>query len=57
MLKEMVDSVSGVPGSLNLSVLAWYVASVVIAIIGLKIISYYMFLSGKSRGANRHILM
>ena len=37
----MIDTVSGVPGSLRLSVLAWCVASVVIAIIVLKGISYY----------------
>ena len=41
VLQQMIDSVSGVPGSLNLSVLAWCVASVVIAIIALKGISYY----------------
>lgn len=40
VLQQMIDSVSGVPGSLKLSVLAWCVASVVIAIIALKIISY-----------------
>ena len=41
VLQQMIDAVSGVPGSLKLSVLAWCVASVVIAIIVLKGISYY----------------
>lgn len=41
VMQQMIDSVSGVPGSLSLSVLAWCVASVVIAIIVLKGISYY----------------
>lgn len=41
VLQQMIDSVSGVPGSLKLSVLAWCVASVVVAIIVLKAISYY----------------
>ena len=41
VMQQMIDTVSGVPGSLKLSVLAWCVASVVIAIIVLKGISYY----------------
>ena len=41
VMQQMIDSVSGVPGSLTLSVLAWCVASVVVAIIALKVISYY----------------
>ena len=41
VMQQMIDSVSGVPSSLKLSVLAWCVASVVIAIIVLKSISYY----------------
>lgn len=41
VMQQMIDAVSGVPGSLKLSVLAWCVASVVIAIIVLKGISYY----------------
>ena len=41
VMQQMIDTVSGVPGSLRLSVLAWCVASVVIAIIVLKGISYY----------------
>ena len=41
VMQQMIDSVSGVPGSLKLSVLAWCVASVVIAIIVLEGISYY----------------
>ena len=41
VMQQMIDSVSGVPGSLKLSVLAWCVVSVVIAIIVLKGISYY----------------
>ena len=41
VMQQMIDSVSGVPGSLKLSVLAWCVASVVVAIIVLKGISYY----------------
>ena len=41
VMQQMIDSVSGVPGSLNLSVLAWCVAGVIVAIIMLKGISYY----------------
>ena len=41
VMQQMIDSVSGVPGSLRLSVLAWCVAGVVVAIIVLKGISYY----------------
>lgn len=41
IMQQMIDAVSSVPGSLELSVLAWCVASVVIAIIALKGISYY----------------
>lgn len=41
VMQQMIDSVSGVPGSLKLSVLAWCVASVIFAIIVLKGISYY----------------
>ena len=41
VMQQMIDSVSGVPGSLKLSVLVWCVVSVVIAIIVLKGISYY----------------
>lgn len=41
VMQQMIDSVSGVDGSLKLSVLAWCVVSVVIAIIALKLISYY----------------
>ena len=41
VMQQMIDSVSGVPGSLKLSVLAWCVAGVVVAIIVLKGISYY----------------
>ena len=40
VMQQMIDSVSGVPGSLKLSVLAWCVASVIFAIIVLKGISY-----------------
>ena len=41
VMQQMIDAVSGVPGSLKLSVLAWCVAGVVIAIVVLKGISYY----------------
>ena len=41
VMQQMIDSVSGVPGSLKLSVLVWCVASVIFAIIVLKGISYY----------------
>ena len=41
VMQQMIDSVSGVPGSLKLSVLAWCVASVIFAIIVLKGISFY----------------
>lgn len=41
VMQQMIDSVSGVPGSLELSVLVWCVAGVVIAIIVLKGISYH----------------
>ncbi len=40
VMQQMIDSVSGVEGSLKLSVLAWCVISVVVAIIVLKLISY-----------------
>ena len=40
VMQQMIDSVSGVPGSLQLSVLAWCVGGVVLAIIALKGISY-----------------
>ncbi|MBR5577757.1 MAG: ABC transporter ATP-binding protein [Lachnospiraceae bacterium] len=41
VMQQMIDSISGVPGSLNLSVLSWCVAEVIVAIIMLKGISYY----------------
>ena len=41
VMQQMIDTVSGVPGSLKLSVLALCVVSVVLAIIVLKSISYY----------------
>ena len=41
VMQQMIDLVSGISGALKLSVLIWCVASVVIAIIVLKGISYY----------------
>lgn len=40
VMQQMIDSVSGVSGSLQLSVLAWCVGGVVVAILVLKGISY-----------------
>ena len=41
IMQQMIDSVSGVPGSLGLPVLAWCVAGVVTAILVLKAVSYF----------------
>ena len=41
VMQQMIDSVSGVPGSFELPVLAWFVVSVVISIIVLKVVSYF----------------
>lgn len=41
LMQQMIDSVSCVSGSLKLSVLAWYVVCLVLAIIVLKTITYY----------------
>lgn len=41
VMQQMIDSVSGVPGSFELPVLAWLVVSVVASIIVLKVASYF----------------
>ena len=41
VMQQMIDAVSGVPGSLELPVLAWYVVGVVVSIIVLKAVSYF----------------
>lgn len=41
ILQQMIDTVSGVPGALKLSVLACHIAAVTAAIVVLKAISYY----------------
>lgn len=41
IMQQMIDSVSEVPGSLGLPVLAWCVAGVVTAILVLKAVSYF----------------
>ena len=41
VMQQMIDSVSGVPGSFELPVLAWFVGGVVVSIILLKVLSYF----------------
>lgn len=41
VLQQMIDAVSGVPGSFALSALLWFVLSVIAAIILLKTASYF----------------
>lgn len=41
VLQQMIDAVSGVPGSFALSVLTWFVLSVIAAILLLKAMSYF----------------
>lgn len=41
VLQQMIDTVSGVPGSRELPVLAWLLVSVVASIVVLKIVSYF----------------
>lgn len=41
VMQQMIDAVSGVPGSFELPVLAWFVVSVVVSIIVLKVVSYF----------------
>ena len=41
VLQQMIDAVSGVPGSFELSALTWFVVSVIVAIILLKAASYF----------------
>lgn len=41
VLQQMIDTVSGVPGSCELPVLAWFLVSVVVSIVVLKIVSYF----------------
>ena len=41
VLQQMIDTVSGVPGSYELPVLAWLLVSVVASIVVLKIVSYF----------------
>ena len=50
VLQQMIDAVSGVPGSFALSALLWFVLSVIAAIILLKTASYFFqaVLYGKS---------
>lgn len=41
VMQQMIDSVSGVPGSYDLPVLAWFLISVIVSIIVLKAVSYF----------------
>lgn len=41
VLQQMIDAVSGVPGSFELSALTWFVVSVIVATILLKAASYF----------------
>ena len=41
VMQQMIDSVSGVPGSLELPVLALFVVGVVVSVILLKVVSYF----------------
>ena len=41
LLQQMIDTVSGVPGSCQLPILAWMLVFVVVSIVVLKVVSYF----------------